>query len=162
MRRLVIALFVAAAAVALGAQRRYVDGVFIHANGEPIELLTYADRIASGQLRLSAGSFEDVPVVPAVHRILCSLPNWRPVTVWATTRAIFRDELAERRQLPFGIRKLNVYAVEMRVAAVEEPAGVLRLLEGLGATEEDPGLLLITLESGGVTRDYVVALGQGR
>lgn len=140
------------------AQARYIDGVFIHAGGEPIELLTFAERTSSGQLRLSSGSWEDVPIVESVRRVLCSLPNWKPSAVWLSTRRIFRDEYAERRALPFAVRQLSIYAIELRVADMESAESVGRFVRHVGATDDDPALLLVTMSSMGMTRDYVVQL----
>jgi hypothetical protein len=139
-------------------QPRYVDGVFVHSGQAPIELLAYAERAGTGQLRLVTASFEDVPVVDRVFRVLCSLPTWKPVLVWASTKAIFRNEYTNRRQLPFGGRQVNVYTVELRIADVEEPDRTAKLVRALRATEEEPAYLFITMSNGSVTRDYMVQL----
>lgn len=157
-RAFLVAAVLAAWTVPAAGQGRYIDGVFIHAGEGPIELLTFADRTSSGQLRISAGSFEDVPVVPSVWRVLCSLPNWAPTAVWLSTKAIFRDELAERRRLPFAVRRLNIYALELRIADMESAESVSRLVRGVKATEADPAFLFVTMASSGITRDYVVQL----
>lgn len=157
-RAILVAAALAVSTVPAAAQGRYIDGIFIHAGESPIELLTYADRVRSGQLRISAGSFEDVPVVSSISRVLCSLPNWAPAAVWLSTREIFRDELAERRTLTFAVRRLNVYALELRIADMESAESVSRLVRGVGATEDNPALLFVTMASSGITRHYVVQI----
>lgn len=157
-RALLIGMLSAGWVLTAIAQPRYVDGVFVHANSAPIELLTFADRTSIGQLRMSSGSFEDVPVVESVNRVLCSLPNWQPAAVWVSTKRIFRDEYAERRHLPFAVRRLNIYAIELRVADAESPESVSRLMAAVRASEENPALLFITMASGHITRDYIVQL----
>lgn len=47
----------------LGAQRRYLDGVFVGTSQGPFELLTYAGPDSSGRLRLTNGSMDDVPTL---------------------------------------------------------------------------------------------------
>ena len=158
IRTFLVGALLAVWTVPSAAQSRYIDGVFIHAGGEPIELLTFADRTSSGQLRLSSGSWEDVPIVESVRRVLCSLPNWKPSAVWLSTKRIFRDEYAERRVLPFAIRQLNIYAIELRVADMETSQSASRLVRSVGATDEDPAFLFVTMSSSGITRDYVVQL----
>jgi len=144
-------------AVAL-AQSGYVNGVFVHTGRGPVELIAYADRTGIGQLRMSFGTFEDVPAIEAPSRLLCSLPHWKPALVWVSTRRIFKDEFAERRTVPFAVRPLNVAALEVRVADFEDPARIARLIKSVGASEANPAYLFITLDNGGVTRDYMIEL----
>ncbi len=158
IRALLIGVLSAGWALTASAQTRTIDGVFIHSGSAPIELLTFADRSSAGQLRLSFGSFEDVPIVESVARVLCSLPNWKPSGVWASTKRIFRDEYAERRQLPFAVRQRSIYAIELRLSDVESPESVNRLIQAVNADADDPALLFVTMSSGYVTRDYVVQL----
>jgi hypothetical protein len=109
---------------AVAAQSRYVDGVFVHDGERPIELLAYAERGNSGQLRLIAASFDDVPTLSRIDRVLCSEPLWKPTGVWPSTMAAFEDDRAERRQLRFGARQLNIYAMELRIPDVENVEAV--------------------------------------
>jgi hypothetical protein len=158
--RLLLALLLVCASTATDeAQPRYIDGVFVHSGQAPIELLAFADGVTSGQLRLSTGSFEDVPAVDRVHRILCSLPLWKPALVWASTRAIFTNEYVERRQLRYAVRQVNIYAMELRVAEVETPELAARLARDLGATDDNPAYLFVRLTNGSVAREYMVQLG---
>ena len=142
----------------VAAQPRYVDGVFVHDGERPIELLAYAERAASGLLRLAAASFDDVPEVVRIYRVLCSQPTWKPAMVWASTMEIFKDERAERRQLRFGTRQLNVYAVELAVPDVESADRVAALARRVGATPDNPLLALVTMRSDGLVRDYPIQL----
>jgi hypothetical protein len=143
------------------AQPRYIDGVFVHPGTQPIELLVFADRTYSGQLRFSNGAMDDVPVVDTVQRVLCSLPNWKPVGVWLSTLAIFRNEYSERRQLRYAARPISIYAMELRISDMEKRDTIDRLLKNVRATPDNPGLLFITMEAAGITRDYIVQLGNG-
>ncbi len=163
-RTLVAALISAALPRTAGGQPRYVDGVFVHPGTEPIELLAFADRLSTGQLRLSTGSFEDVPAVERVNRVLCSLPNWRPVLVWASTKDIFRNEYAERRQLAFAVRHINIYALELRIADIESLEGAARVVRDVGGTDGNPAFVFVTMETsgGGVRREYVIQLAPPR
>jgi hypothetical protein len=161
-RLFVAALLSAVLPRPVAGQPRYVDGVFVHTGNEPIELLAFADRVSTGQLRLS-DSFEDVPIVERVNRVLCSLPNWKPVLVWASTKDIFRNEYAERRQLPFAVRQINIYALELRIAEVETPERAARVARDVGGTEDKPAFVFVTMQTGGgVTRDYMIQLAPPR
>lgn len=163
-RDFVAALLSATLARPARAQRRHVDGVFVHAGAEPIELLAFADRLSTGQLRLSTASFEDVPAVERVNRVLCSLPNWTPVQVWASSKDIFRNEYAERRRLAFAVRQINIYALELRIADIETPEGAARVVRDVGGTDDNPAFVFVTMQTsgGGVTRDYMIALAPPR
>ena len=44
-------------------QSGYVNGVFVNTERGPVELIAYADRTGIGQLRMSFGTFEDVPAL---------------------------------------------------------------------------------------------------
>ena len=150
-----------AALGALTSQPRYIDGVFVHSGEAPFELLAFAEHSSTGQLRLASASFDDVPAVERVYRVLCSLPGWTPAAVWASTRAIFRNEYAERRQLSFAVRRISVYTVELRVADVETPEGAARLIRAIRGTADNPAYLFVTLHNSGVTREYMIELIQG-
>jgi hypothetical protein len=140
------------------AQADLIRGVFVGTPNGPVELLAYADRTTIGLLRMSYGSFEDIPAFHSVSRVLCNLPNWRPEQVWLSTRMIFRDEFAERRILPFAVRPLNISALELRIRDMEDPGRVKKLLGYVRATASNPPYLFVTLSTGGVTRDYIAEL----
>jgi hypothetical protein len=65
-----------------------------------------------------------VPTLSRIDRVLCSEPLWKPTGVWASTMAAFEDDRAERRQLRFGARQLNIYAMELRIPDVESVEAV--------------------------------------
>lgn len=140
------------------AQSGYVNGVFVNTARGPIELIAYADRIGNGQLRMSFGTFEDVPAIASPSRLLCNLPNWKPVLVWLSTRRIFKDEYAERRNVPFAVRQLNIAALELRVADMEDPARVQKLLGDVRVSESNPAYLFVTLNNGSISREYMIEL----
>ena len=143
----------------IAAQVRYVDGVFVHDGERPIELLAYAERGPGGQLRLIAASFDDVPTLSRIDRVLCSQPFWKPTGVWASTMAAFEVDRAERRQLRFGTRQLNVYAMDLRIPDVESLEGVARLTQRVRATAANPLLVFVTMmRTDRALREYVIQL----
>ena len=148
----------AAHSLRAAAQVDLIKGVFAATANGPVELLAYADRTSIGLLRMSYGSFEDVPAFNSVSRVLCNLPNWRPELVWLSTRRVFKDEYAERRILPFAVRPLNISALELRISDMEDPARVKKLLGYVRASADNPAYLFITLSFSGVTRDYMAEL----
>jgi hypothetical protein len=154
-------LVAAAALLMLGSTasaQDYIHGVFVGTPEGPVELIAYADSIPNGQLRLVRGSWEDVPTVDTVQRILCSLPNWKPVSVWMSSEAIFRDEYAERRQLAWAQRMLNVYTMEIRVKDLENPTRVSDLIRQVKATDDTPAYAFVMVHANGTGRYYPVRL----
>ena len=147
-----------ASQAAARTQSGYTKGIFVGTARGPVELIAYADRISIGQLRMSYGSFEDVPAFDSVSRVLCNLPNWRPELVWLSTKRIFKDEYAERRSLPFAVRQINISALELRIGDMEDPARIRTLVSAVRGTADNPPYLLITLVANGVTRDYLAEL----
>lgn len=146
-------------ASAADAQPSYVPGVFVGTSKGPVELITYAEPINSGQMRLSGGSFDDVPVVETVDGILCSLPNWKPVGVWMANSRIFRDERAERRLLPSAGRQLNVATIELRVRDLEDRARAERLIRNVKLEGDEVPYVFVHVGTGsGVERHYMVRL----
>jgi hypothetical protein len=156
-RELLMAMPFTMAAATVHAQR-YIDGVFVHDGGDPIELLAYAVPLASGRMALGRASFDDVPDVKQVRGVLCSIPNWKPVRVWAGSKVVFDDDRATRRELRFQVRQLNIYAVELRVPDVEQPAGVSRLARLVRATADNPLFFFVTMTSDRNVREYLVQL----
>ncbi len=163
MRRGVIAgLILVAAAAAQGraaAQRGYPPGVFVGTPGGPVELIAWAEAIRNGQLRMSSGTLKDVPSVSSVTRVLANLPNWKPAGVLIASEEIFRDEYAERRQLPFATRPLDVSAIEIRIADLERTDRLRRLLHNVRASEDTPGYVFVVMASGGLGRFYPFRIG---
>lgn len=141
---------------------RYVDGLFVHSadsvSGAPLELIAYAELTGSGMLRMVHGTLEDAPVVHEVRRVLCSLPNWRPVAAVVATTALFRDERAERRQVPIAAHQRNIYAVEVRIADFETRARIDALLRSVGASADTPGYAFVVIDNAGYRRFYPIRL----
>jgi hypothetical protein len=140
------------------AQTRYVDGVFAHDGERPIELLAYASRAASGVMRLAAASFEDIPTLRVVRGVLCSQPHWKPTAVWVSTKAVFDNEGVERHQLKFGVRQLNIYAVDLSIPDLQHEDGVASVARRVRASEANPPMVFVTMQSDGMTRDYMIQL----
>lgn len=132
----------------------YVPGVFAGTPEGPIELRAWAEATTSGQLRMASGTLEDVPTLPEVQRILCNLPNWRPTFVLIASEAIFRDERAERRALPFAVRRINTSAIEVRIVDVERKDRLAARLRNVRASDQAPGYVFINMSSNGLERFY--------
>ena len=133
-----------------GAQAvRYIDGVFVAPQGAaaPIELIAYAEAFSTGVLRMQHGTLEDAPLVREVDRVMVSVPNWRPAAAFIATDAIFSDERAERREIKFAVRRLNVYAVELRIVDLERRTKIESLLKAVRASYDTPGYAFIAIGS---------------
>ena len=160
MRVLSIAALVLAASLlsttgSPSAQERYVQGVFVGTSQGPVELVAWAESSArrwlefrSGrvQLRMAHLTLDDAPAVPDVQRVLVNLPHYYPTSMLAATAAFFEDETAERRDLPFAVRKLALWTFEVRAADLEEASGVTRLLRSLNASDDTPGFFFVVVE----------------
>ena len=101
------------------AAQGYSHGVFVGTQHGPIELTAYAEVVTNGQLRMAKGSRENIPTLSDIQRVLCNLPNWEPGAIMIANQAIFLDEKAERRELRFAVRRLNISALELRVEDLE-------------------------------------------
>ncbi len=156
-RELLTAMPLTMASATLHGQR-YIDGVFVYDGRDPIELLAYATSLPSGGMELARASFDDVPVLTQVRGVLCSIPNWKPERVWAGSKAVFHDHRAARRDLRFQVRQLNIYALDLRVADVDQPAGVSRLASRVRASPDNPLFLFVTMTSDRILREYLVQL----
>lgn len=135
---------------------RYIDGVFVSPHGgAPVELIANAEQRSIGTLRMTHGALEDAPYVHTLDGILASLPNWQPVSMTVTTAEIFTDERAERRTLPFAGRRMNVYAVSLRVVDLETRDRIEALLRSVRASADNPGYALVGIQSnGGLIKYY--------
>jgi hypothetical protein len=137
-------------ASAVSAQAvRYIDGVFVAPkNGTaPIELIAYAEARTTGVLRMLHGALDDAPLVHEVAGVLVSLPNWQPLGALVGTTELFRDELAERRQLSFAVQRRNVYAVAVRLVDLERRERIEQLLKSVRASAEVPGYAFVIVGS---------------
>jgi hypothetical protein len=159
-----IALTLAAAAAAshehaaARGQVRYIDGLFLASKGGVVELIAYAEEMNRGTLRMQHGSLEDAPVVHELTRLMASIPLWPPVGVIVASAAIFHDDRAERRRLAISGQKVNVYAVEVRVADLERREKIESLLKSVKASYDSPGYAFIILASGDYRRYYPIRL----
>jgi len=110
---------------------------------------------------MTTGTLEDAPTVHEITRILCSLPLWKPAGILITTERIFREDRVEQRQLAFAVRKLNVYALELRVVDLERRAKIDSLLKTVRASHDAPGYAFVVLTSGDYRRYYPIRLTAG-
>lgn len=159
MRHAALACLAAAvlAPTALAARdQRYINGLFVSAGAQPIELIAFAEAAPGRRLKMVQGTLEDVPTVGPhqMLRVLCSLPLWKPAGVMITSAAIFSEDDAETRRLPFATRMLNIYALELRLSDLERTDVVARLLRSVNASDDNPGYVFIILHSDGLTRFF--------
>src|SRR5688572_13546046 len=146
----IIALSIATASLLQAYQR----GVFVATQHGPIELTAWAEVARNGQLRMAKGSFENVPTITDVRGVLCNLPNWRPGSVFIASELIFRDERAERREITFAVRLLNISAFEMRVEDVEQKERLDDLIRAVGGTEDVRTYVFVVMATSGLQRLY--------
>jgi hypothetical protein len=141
-------------------QGGYVHGLFVGTQNGPVELTAYAEVVTNGQLRMAKGSFENVPTLSDVQRVLCNLPNWEPGAIFVATQEIFRNERAERREVRFALRRLNISALELRVEDVERKDRLGDLARSVGASEQSPAYVFIVMTTNGLNRFYPFRVGQ--
>jgi len=146
----VLGVCLAATMAVHGQTVKYMDGVFVSPRDRtPIALTAYAEATPRGILQMLRGSLEDAPYVDEVTSVLVSLPNWRPVAAFITTKAAFRDELTEKRQLPISARQLNIYAFRVRIPELERRDRIDALLKSLRASYDNPGYAFVVIKSEG-------------
>ena len=122
------------------AGQGYSHGVFVGTPHGPIELTAYAEVVTNGQLRMAKGSRENIPTLSDIQRVLCNLPNWEPGAIMIANQAIFLDEKAERREIRFAVRRLNISALELKVEDLERKDRLAQLIQGVGASEDIAGV----------------------
>ena len=132
----------------------YSHGIFIGTPHGPIELTAYAEVVTSGQLRMAKGSHENIPTLSDVERVLCNLPNWQPGAIMIATQQIFNDEKAERRELRFAVRRLNISALELKIEDLERKDRLAQLMQGVGASERSPAYAFVVMVGNGMSRFY--------
>jgi hypothetical protein len=138
---------------------RYIDGIFVAPrSGAPIELIAYAEQTSVGRLRMAEGTLEDAPLIHEAVSVLASLPHWQPIGVIITTTHLFKDERAERRTLSYSLSKLNVYALGIRIADLENRARIEDLLRAVRASYDQPGYAFIVMSNDGYIRYYPIRL----
>ena len=140
-------------ALALAFQS-YTHGVFVATPHGPIELTAYAEVARNGQLRMAKGSLENVPTITELRGVLCNLPNWRPASVFIASDLIFRDERAERREIKFAIRNLNISALEVKVEDVERQDRLASLIRAVGGSADVRTYVFVVMATSGLERLY--------
>ena len=148
------------AAAPVARQGGYVHGLFVGTPHGPVELTAYAEVVTNGQLRMAKGSFENVPTLSDITRVLCNLPNWEPSAIFVATQEMFRDERAERREVRFAIRRLNISALELRVEDIERQDRLAALVRSVGASDSSPAYVFIVMTTNGLNRFYPFRVGQ--
>ena len=78
--------------------------------------------------------------------------------MWLSTGRVVDDDRTERRALRFRERRMSITTTFLEVVASENPAELGKLLDAVGATDDNPAYLFITLQSEGMVRDYVVGV----
>ena len=140
-------------------EQGYVTGVFVATPDGPIELSAWAEVTRTGQLRMAKASLENVPTLTDVRGILCNLPNWKPSAVMIASEAIFRDERAERREVAFTLRVVNISAFEVRVEDIERKDRLAQLVRAVRATAQAPAYVFIAVSTSGLDRLYPFRVG---
>jgi hypothetical protein len=155
-----VAVLGALAGIAPHAQVvRYIDGIFVAPRkGAPIELIAYAEQTSVGRLRMAQGTLEDAPLIHEAVSVLTSLPHWKPIGAFVTTTELFQDERAERRNMSFATSKLNVYALGVRIADLENRERIEDILKAVRASYDKPGYAFIVMSSDGYIRYYPMRL----
>src|SRR4030095_15339804 len=127
----------------VAGQGSYSHGVFIGTPHGPIELTAYAEVASNGRLRMAKGSRENIPTLSEIQRVLCNLPNFEPGAIMISSQDIFIDEKAERREIRFAVRRLNITALELRVEDLERKDRLAQLVQGVGASETSPAYAFV-------------------
>ncbi len=158
MRLMARVLVVVALATAPAGAQDIPTGIFVGTPDGPQEVAVYANRTPGGRVRLSVGTFDEVQRVSGVIRVICNLPMWRVRGMWLSTARVVDDDRTERRALRFRERRMSITATFAEVAASEDPAALGKLLDAVGATDDNPAYLFITMQSEGMVRDYIVGV----
>ena len=78
--------------------------------------------------------------------------HWQPGAIFVATQEIFKDESAERREVQFAVRRLNVSALEGR--DIEQRDRLAELIRSVGASEKSPAYVFIVMTMNGLNRFY--------
>jgi hypothetical protein len=157
MMRAVVAAIVLVSAMAhasVAAAQEYHHGIFVATPHGPIELTAWAEVARTGQLRMAKASLGNVPTITDFLAVLCNLPNWRPGGVMIASELIFRDERAERREVPYALKLKNISAFEVRVEDVERKETLARLIRDVRATDDFPAYVFVVMTANGLNRLY--------
>src|SRR5262245_3671573 len=160
-RMLAVALIVPLLQTAAAGQR-YLPGVFVATEHGPIELSAWAEVGRNGALQMARGSLSNVPMIKDARAIFCNLPAWRPGAVFIASDLIFKDERAERREIKFAMRLLNISAIEMHVEDVEQKDRLDELIRAVGGTEDVRTYVFIVMATSGLERLYPFRVSIGR
>ncbi len=136
------------------ASQGYSHGVFVGTQHGPIELTAYAEVVTNGQLRMAKGSRENIPTLSDIQRVLCNLPNFEPGAIMIANQDIFIDEKAERREIRFAVRRLNISALELKVEDLERKDRLAQLIQGVGASESSPAYAFVVMVGNGMSRRF--------
>ena len=91
--------------------------MFVGTGHGPVELTAYSEPATNGQLRMAKGGFA-------------------PSAIFVATQEIFKDERAERRDVRFALRRLNISALELRVDDLERRDRLAALIQSVGASKK--------------------------
>lgn len=129
--------------------------IVLFTESEQIPLITYAEFLRTGVLRITSGAVKDIPTVDSIRFIRTALTGWQPVAVMAASEELFTSEYAERRMIPIATRPVGVTALAVRVADLEDPARIAELHRAIKQPEGgDKAYFFLVLSSGGITRYY--------
>lgn len=164
MRKL-LALTVAVSLLSapLSARQKFITGVFMGTeNGNPIELIAWAQMLSSGSLRMENSSLEDAPTQPRTYRFLVNMGSYDIISVLAVNQGIFSQPLdrLERITLPFSKVRLAVTTYEVGIPELEDWPKVLRLRKSLKATADKPLMFFLVMSNGAHTRYYPFFIDQ--
>jgi hypothetical protein len=139
------------------AGQRFIEGVFTATeSGTPLELIAWAEPLRAGTLRMGHGFLEDAPILPRTFRFLVNVSGFDVVAVVAVNKDVFSQSLGrlESKTLPHTTTRLNIRTVEIGVPELEDWNKVLRLRQGLKASDDKPLVFFIVLSNGMVSRFY--------
>ena len=152
-------LSLVAFAPAAHGQPRYIAGVFVSTPEGITELMAYAELSNRGRLEMTSGDLEDAPLITQADGMLASLPLWTPIRLIVATTKIFDDERAERRELPFSVRKRNISTIEVFSSDLKRRERIDALLKAVRASGDTPGYAFLVLAmDGALPRYYPVRL----
>ncbi len=128
--------------------------VVLHTSTEQIQLKAYAEFRGSGVLRMSSGSFKDIPTIENFRMLRCNLTGWLPGRAMVASDKLFESEYAERRLISIATRKVGVTATEVRIADLEQPARIAQLLKDVDDESGANASFFFVLTGDGMIRYY--------
>lgn len=109
----------------------------------------------SGLLRMSDGALADAPPVQGFTGISVVHANWEFSGLVLAKAAIFRQERAERRQLPTFSRRIDARRSRIVASDLAEPARLARLIRDLDGSADDPVYAFVAVAPRGSSRTGV-------